>query len=237
MRRSGALHFGGGYVDTDAVATEELSQSLVRILSEESLVLDVGANRGQFARQLLASVSCTVLCLEPVESAFIDLCSLADRESRITPVNLGVAETTGPIDFFVTESDVGSSLLEPVPDQSSKWATFATRQIINATRLDDFIEDRGLEYISLVKTDCQGTDGRVLASAGRFLSPECIGALLVEINFHKFYDGQDSLASIFELAQDHGYFLAGFYRHFNREGWLWWADALFLPDRPPFSTQ
>ena len=224
-------------MDTDARADAERAQGLARILSEESLVLDVGANRGQFAQQLLSSVSCSVLCLEPVESAFIELCALADREPRITPVNLGVAEATGEIDFFVTESDVGSSLLRPVPKQSSKWATFAARQTIQATRLDDFIEDRGLGHVSLVKTDCQGADGRVLASAGKLLTPDRIGALLVEVNFHAFYEGQDSVASIFELTQARGYFLAGFYRHFNREGWLWWADALFLPSRAPFSTQ
>lgn len=221
----------------DTVADGERAQAMARILTPESLVLDIGANRGQFAQQLLSAVPCQMYCFEPVKAAFDDLATLAESVPSIRPINLGVAEITGEVDFYVQESDLGSSLLEPVPDQSSRWATLATQQRVPVTRLDDWLESSGLAFVDLLKTDCQGADAQVLRSAGRFLNPDHIGALLVELNFHAFYQDQDSVASVFDLAANNGYFLGGFFRHVNREGWLWWADALFLPNRAPFSTQ
>jgi FkbM family methyltransferase len=223
--------------DIDALADAERADALSRLLDTDSIVFDIGANRGQFARQLLAAVPCTVVCFEPVQAAFDDLVTIARDLPSIQPVRLGVAETSGEVDFFVQESDLGSSLLEPVPDQSSKWATAAARQRVPVTRLDDYLDANGPDFVNLLKTDCQGADAQVLRSAGRHLNPDRIGALLVELNFHAFYQGQDSVSDVLDVATDHGYFLAGFFRHVNREGWLWWADALFLPNRAPFSTQ
>ncbi len=224
-------------MNTDDIADAERRESLGRILTDRSVVIDVGANRGQFAKQLLSEVSCSIICFEPGDEAFADLTDYASTDPRITPVKLGVSDTTGTVDFFISESDLGSSLLTPVPDQSSKWATLSAPTTISATRLDDYIEDNGVGFVDLLKTDCQGADRQVIESAGRFLDPDHIGALLVELNFHAFYENQDSVGSIFELAHARGYFPAAIFRHVNREGWLWWADALFLPSRPPFSTQ
>ena len=221
----------------DDIADSERRESLCRILTESSTVLDVGANRGQFAKQLLSGVSCSIISFEPGDAAFEDLSAFAATDPRVRPVKLVVADTTGSVEFFVQESDLGSSLLPPVPDQSSQWATFLKTTVVEATRLDDFIDANELGFVDLLKTDCQGADRRVLESAGAHLAPDDIGALLVELNFHAFYEGQDSVGSVFDLAYDHGYFLASMFRHVNREGWLWWADALFLPNRPPFSTQ
>jgi len=221
----------------DDIADSERRESLSRILTASSTVLDVGANRGQFAKQLLSGVNCSIISFEPGGAAFEDLSAFAAKDPRVRPVKLVVAETTGSIEFFVQESDLGSSLLPPVPGQTSRWATFLETTVVESTRLDDFIDGNDLGFIDLLKTDCQGADRRVLESAGAHLVPDDIGALLVELNFHAFYEGQDSVGSVFDLANDHGYFLASMFRHFNREGWLWWADALFLPNRPPFSTQ
>lgn len=221
----------------DGAADAERAQALARILDAESVVFDVGANRGQFARQLLAAVPCTMICFEPVQAAYDDLVAASRELPGITPVRLGIAETTGEVDFFVQQSDLGSSLLEPVAGQSSQWATASERQRVPVTRLDDYLDAHGPTFVDLLKTDCQGADAQVLRSAGRHLNPDRIGALLVELNFHAFYQGQDSMSDVLDVATEGGYFLAGFFRHVNREGWLWWADALFLPNRAPYSTQ
>lgn len=221
---------------SDTVADAERQAALVRILSGGGVVLDIGANRGQFARELLATSDVSVICFEPVDAAFDDLCALAHHEPRISPRKLAVATSTGSADFHVQRSDVGSSLLEPLPNQGSQWLTASEVLSVDTTRLDDFMTREGLANISLLKSDSQGYDKRVIESAGAFLNPGCIGAVLVEVNFHQFYRDQDSFSSLLDLMHSSGYFLAGLYRHFNRSGWLWWADVLFLPNEAPFST-
>lgn len=223
-------------MDHDAIADTERAEALARILSPDSLVLDVGANRGQFARQILAVSPCRFICFEPVAAAYDDLVSYAAEQPLIEPVRLGVAMTSGEASFFVSRGDTGSSLLPPVPGQASQWATYDHSETIEVTRLDEFMAARGIDRVDLLKTDCQGTDRQVLESAGDLLHPDHIGALLVELNFHTFYEDQESAASVIDLADQRGYFLAGFFRHVNREGWLWYADGLFLPRRAPYAT-
>jgi hypothetical protein len=134
------------------------------------------------------------------------------------------------------ESFLGSSLLPAVPGQDSTWLHETNQIEVPTTRLDTFIESRGLSYISLLKTDAEGKDLTVLESAGKYLEPKFIQALLVEVSFHQFHVGQEPYWKILELAASRGYFLAGFYPHFNRKEWLWWADILFLPNTEKFST-
>jgi len=223
----------------DESADAERREALRSILTPNSIVLDVGANRGQFALDLLTVQKSQIFCFEPLPAAFAHLEGLQKFHPEIKPIQMAVSDFTGETEFHVTEGDVGSSLLAPVANQTSQWLTPSSTGVISiqSTRLDDWIVTQDIGKVDLLKSDAQGFDGRVIESAGKFLNPDSIGAILVELNFHTFYEGQDSFYGIMENLCTKGYFFAGMFRHFNRAGWLWWADALFLPDREPFSTQ
>lgn len=223
-------------LNTDLLADGERRVALQRLLQQGSLVIDVGANRGQFAQEVLEIQDVSIICFEPGAEAFKSLRALAADNPKITPENMAVSEVTGTADFYVQRSDFGSSLLKPVKDQSSEWLTLDSVVRVQTIRLDDYMSKRGISKIALLKSDAQGFDQRVLASAGARLNPQHIGSILVEVNFHHFYVGQDSFAGLLELLSEAGYFVAGVFRHFNRSGWLWWADVLFLPNAAPFST-
>ena len=221
----------------DALADSERAAALARVVPAGGIVLDVGANRGQFALELLSVVSCTVLAFEPVPAAFSDLQEVARAHPSIRPLPYAISDLDGTAELNVQESDVGSSLLTPLANQSSKWLTSSTTVTVETRRLDSLLTEEGLQHVDLLKSDAQGFDGRVIASAGRFLDPDNIGAILVETNFHAFYEGQDAFYDVMRMICERGYFLAGFFRHYNHSGWLWWADVLYLPNRAPFSTQ
>jgi hypothetical protein len=97
--------------------------------------------------------------------------------------------------------------------------------------LDEFINTRvigGEKKIDLLKSDAQGADLDVLRSAGEFLIPEKIRSVLVEINFANFYHGQNPYYDVLALLDRSGYKPARFYPYRAHDGWLWWADALFI---------
>ncbi len=221
----------------DDTADRECHDALSRILTPDSIVLDVGANLGQFATSLLSVQVCTTYCFEPVPEPRAAIEALAAAHPNIIPVNLAVSDRTGPTQFRVMAAHDGSSMLEPLAGQTSQWLTPKETIEVESTRLDDFMRARRIDKVDLLKSDAQGYDGHVLESAGDFLTPDHIQAILVEVNFHSFYEGQDSFERIMEICTGHGYFLAGIFRHYNYSNWLWWADALFLPNRAPFSTQ
>lgn len=129
------------------------------------------------------------------------------------------------------EGDEGSSLLEPLPEQPSRWLT--TREVINVAtiRLDTSIERTfgGDSTVALLKVDAQGADLDVLASAGEFLTPGRIGAVHAEVNFRDFYKDQNAFWEVVRLLDERGYRIARIYDTTAHDGWWWMGDALLIP--------
>lgn len=218
----------------DMLATSrQLAHDLQRIIAANDVVLDVGANRGQFAQEVLQMLpDVKIFSFEPVPAAYEELKSLAEKYHQIIPVKRAVSLQNGQSTFFVTASDEGSSLLEPLPNQPSQWATLDRRISVETIRLDAFIENENLAIpgggIALLKSDAQGSDLDVILSAGNFLDPQFIKSILVEINFVNFYHGQQHYHDIFSTLDNAGYRMAWMYPHRAYDEWLWWADVLFI---------
>jgi len=219
--------------EDSAANSKAMKRDLSRLLTPNSTILDIGANRGQFALEVLSVISeIKIYSFEPGYEAFNDLKALSSNYKQIIPIESAVSVKTGKATFYVTESDVGSSLLEPLPNQPSKWLTLAKKTTVNTTRLDDFINTEKLDdpntAISLLKIDAQGADLDVIISAGKFLNPKSIKAILVESNFRIFYDSQQPFCESFAELDRNGYRLAWLYPYRAHDEWFWWADALFI---------
>lgn len=227
---SSSIYFRPDLEEADTVAADAaIERDFARILGDKSLVFDIGANRGQFAEKVLTiKPDATVYSFEPVPDAFKDLKILSEIKTGIVPKQLAVSEITGDVTIHVMMSDVGSSLLQPLPGQSSKWLTPAHDILAQSTRLDDFINANGFSKIDLLKSDAQGADLAVLKSAGKYFNPEFIKAIFVELNMRDFYSGQSNFGDIISEVTKKGFRLAWFYPHRSHDEWLWWADALFI---------
>jgi hypothetical protein len=113
--------FMGDINSLDELADSELRGALKKILTPGGIVLDVGANRGQFALDVLSVQTCKIFCFEPLPDAFRYLQILQDSHPQINPVQLAVSNVSGEAEFHVTAGDVGSSLLAPMENQGSQW--------------------------------------------------------------------------------------------------------------------
>lgn len=216
----------------DTLATSrQLHHDLQRIIPANSVILDVGANRGQFAEEVLQVLpGVRIYSFEPVPEAYDKLTLLSEKHPQVMPVKRAVSLRAGQSTFFVTASDVGSSLLEPLSNQPSQWLTLDKQISVETIRLDNFIEKESLALggVSLLKSDAQGSDLDVILSMGDFLNPQFLQSILVEINFTKFYHGQQSYYDIFSALDSAGYRMAWMYPHRAHDEWLWWADILFI---------
>lgn len=223
--------------DRDLESEVELWAALERLLpkSRRARVMDIGANEGQFITELSKIVEVEALCVEPGNDAYQRLKLNISSLPGVEAVQLAIAETAGQQDFYESESGVGSSLIRPIAGQQSSWArTVGTTKVATA-RLDGVMSDWG-QTLDLLKVDTQGTDLRVLRSAGERLSPDSVAAVLVAVNLHPIYEHQDSFAGVLAELEPRGYFLAELFRYYNRLGWLWYADALFLPQTAQYAT-
>lgn len=217
--------------EDDQASHAAIARDLGRLLRAGDVVVDVGANRGQFALEVLGiCADVSIYSFEPGAEAFAALQQEAKTHPQIKPCSQAISSTTGEADLFVTKSDVGSSLLKPLPGQPSQWLTPSHTARVRTTRLDDFIVSAKMPAIKLLKSDAKGLDLKVLQSAGTFLRPAFVHAVLVELNFRKFYDAQGTVPELLGELAERGYRLAWLYPHRDHDKWLWWADALFIPE-------
>ncbi len=214
------------------IQNKKLQKDLSSILSDNSIIIDIGANRGQFLSEIIdIKKNLEIHCFEPVSAAYNELKTLYPNRENIYFHKKAVTLKSGTVNFTVTECDVGSSVLVPYKNQSSKWLTVDHVEQVEATRLDDFLSTGTMinKTIDLLKIDAQGHDLNVIESAGSFLDPNHVKALLIEVSFRNFYENQCSFHDILRYADTNNYRLAWLYQHLAYDGFLWWADALFLP--------
>lgn len=154
-------------------------------------IIDVGANRGQFA--LVASrrfPNARLICFEPQLGPLRVLARVMARHRHLTTVNIALADTQEPSVLHVTQADDSSSLLPVTTLQVATFPGTAVVESVKVTtrRLDDVLQTSDLKRPTLLKIDVQGTELAVIAGAGRLL--EQVDTIIVECSFVELYKHQ-----------------------------------------------
>ena len=213
---------------------------LARFLADQAidLVLDVGANRGQFAQGLFeAGFSGRVVSFEALPSAHAELTANARARPetwRVAPA-VALSDREGEAEFFVNYSDATSSLLPPSRQSIESIAGLQPAGAVRVMqrRLDDFSADYEFAaHRSFLKIDVQGGERLVLAGAAQTLR-EVVG-LVVEVSFVPLYEGQPLAFEIVAELQSLGfqiYDVAVAYRDSDTFQLIQADIVLFHPDR------
>ena len=127
-------------------------------LDEESVVLDIGANTGEFAH-VCARYGARVLCFEPDPSVYKCLVRNVADAAGVETHDVVVWKEDGEVAFG----------LAPERHDSSVFAEGAPRVMRRAQRLDSFAKAQGLGRVTLLKCDAEGAEPEVLEGAGDFL--------------------------------------------------------------------
>ncbi len=174
-------------------AANELAQLLKE--TKASVVLDVGANEGQFAQGLRkAGYQGQIHSFEPVSAAFAKLQQAAITDDGWHAHNHGFASTECVQEINVLESTKLSSLLTPNDCGAILGGdvkdTVVKRESVKLTRLDSFLEQwpgsLGEERVFL-KMDTQGFDLQVFEGLGAKVGN--IVGLQSEISLRPLYAG------------------------------------------------
>ena len=151
------------YADSDAFARNQLLNSL-----GPSLVVDVGANTGQYASELrMAGYTGPILSIEPLDDAYQALVQRASGDDtwQCLQAALGAASTQSVI--HVSANSMSSSLatmssehLQAAPDSAT-----IREQTVSVRRFDELTEVASSARVFL-KIDTQGFEEQVLAGIG-----------------------------------------------------------------------
>jgi FkbM family methyltransferase len=181
------------------------------------LVIDVGANEGQFGRTLRGLIGYTgrILSFEPVATAFGELqqaCGL-DPAWEAFPIALGAERGCLPI--HIGNSTLFSSFLQSNPylrERFGEGTEGREQQTAEVHRLDAFLQTLDLDLNQarmLLKMDTQGFDLQVFAGAAGVLSR--VVALQSELSAIPIYRGMPPLTQSLATFEKEGFQVSGLY--------------------------
>jgi FkbM family methyltransferase len=192
-------------------------------------IVDVGANRGQFAlvaRKIFpkAKIQSFEPLAEPVQ-VFKRIFE-QDPNTTIYPFAIGPTKMTSTI--HITNDDDSSSMLPITKMQSGMFPGAAEKEIrqVMVYPLSELIDPASIPFASLLKIDVQGYELDVLQGCEDIL--EKFSYLYVECSFIELYEGQALAHQIIAWLQERGFILSSIHNLFyGKNGMAIQGDFLF----------
>lgn len=158
------MNYGGGHSPHDSGELHFLNY-VKKKSGEEIIVLDVGANIGQYATLVnrVFNSKSTIYSFEPVKFTFSCLEKNTEKLGNVIPVNKGVSEFSGKTEiFYEGKGSVQSSIIQ---DDISKHS-----EIIELTTVDEFCKDNQIKKVDLLKLDIEGSEYNALRGATKAIN-------------------------------------------------------------------
>ena len=164
------------------------------------VAIDIGGNLGEWMAPLAAAGSeGRVYAFEPVPvlaDALAKTARLNGHGATVEIVRVAVADATGEARFNMTMAAGGDGALSGLSSGGGETVPTIT--------LDDFMAERGLDRLDLIKIDVEGAERRVLEGARRTLET-CKPRLV----FESGHESAGDRAAIADLLDGAGYDLVG----------------------------
>lgn len=180
-----------------------------------NLVLDIGANKGQFGKSIRGFYSGTIISFEPVSSTFQKLQTAASSDPawRVMQIALGSVERKQEIN--VSPQDVFSSFLKNNKYCSSQFGNESVHnetELVSVRRLDKLLEEMIPDIHNkriFIKMDTQGYDLEVFKGATGIL--KSIVAIQSEVSLIPIYDGMPHWTDSISAYEQSGFSVVGMF--------------------------
>lgn len=197
------------------------------------LIIDVGANLGQFAQEMRGKFpKAHIVSFEPNPQAFAELDAWAKADGNARAFNCAIGEASGVLEMNVHVDHTASSSLLSTSEREMSLFPQTKRQervSVDVRRLDDLLAEEGIAVgpLTFLKFDVQGFEEKAMRGAPKTLA--AVGAMLTEVLLENLYEGQADFLDLALLARDAGLRYAGNYEQVvGDEGQVMWLDAMFI---------
>lgn len=172
-------------------------------------VVDVGANRGQFALFCRTEFpQARIISFEPLSAPAARFRKIFGDDELVTLHEVALGSVAGRSMMHVTAEDDGSSLLAVGGNQAILFGTReVASQAVTVRRLDEIVTPAMLSTAALLKIDVQGFEMEVLRGSVGILS--LFGSVYVECSYLELYSGQALVNEAIEFLHSSGFALAG----------------------------
>jgi FkbM family methyltransferase len=164
------LNYGnGGSIEDSGEIT--LLKSLAKKYTESRtyIIFDVGANQGDYTSNLLNHIAINdlqVWCFEPLLNTFQKLQSKHASKSNVFLNNIGFSNQNDTIPLYIDKNISEISSLFPLERESGAAEKLSDYELVSIRKIDDFLAEKNIPYIDLLKLDIEGNELNALLGAG-----------------------------------------------------------------------
>jgi len=179
-----------------------------------NLILDVGANEGDYASEAReAGYRGRIISFEPLSSSFNILRKNSGKDPLWSCENMAVGSLDGDMEINVAGRTTSSSLLPMLPLHTTicPESAYISKEKVRVTRIDSLAgklfkpEDK-----ILLKADVQGYEKQVLQGSERIM--DSVQAIELELSFLPLYEGAPLAYEMLDKLKSYGFIPAGFSR-------------------------
>lgn len=201
-------------------------------------IIDVGANKGQFAEFLASRFpEAHIYSFEPLPKPFEDLNKWAEshknkKKQRVDVFNLALGDEEGVMEILCHEEHTPSSSFLQTTEFLEKIYPLTKKQVhipVKITTLDLWRKCHNIKLQSeiLIKLDVQGFEDRVIKGGKETF--KIAKACILELNIDQLYKDQASCKDIFVSLYNLGYHYAGnLDQSFAKDMHVISVDAVFV---------
>lgn len=209
----------------------------VKLLRSEAIevVLDVGANAGQYAQRLRsAGYAGRIVSFEPLSQAFATLERAAAHDPQWDTHRLALSDADGAAEIHVAANSWSSSLLDMGEQHlaSAPESAYVSSEQIPTAKLDTIWDEvLGAGARPFLKLDVQGFEMHVLRGAEDHLNR--LAGVQAELSLVHLYEGDSLWRDVVDHLEARGFELAGLEPGFEDpdSGRMLQADGIFLRRR------
>ncbi len=196
--------------------------------NKQPLMIDVGANRGDFTASILRiKPEAKVVAVEPEPNCAALFRKRYSGDPRVSLIEAALGDEEGAISLNVCRDDRLGSLLSPCDSvkQSYPEGVFDIIEVrkVQMTLLDSIVPPN--IRVAMLKLDVQGYEEKVLKGGSAVLQ-RC-DSVMFEFNYQEHYEGQADWSSLHQLLTKHSFKLHGVSAPFFAEGKPMWADVFY----------
>jgi FkbM family methyltransferase len=195
-----------GYEVRQYTPLRSLAAARERLLDGIDVVLDVGANAGQYGEGLRErGYRGRLVSLEPVAEAYAELRRRAAADGAWEAVRVAASDADGELTLNVTDDSRSTSVL-PRNERFADKPGWAPKEsvTVEARRLDGLLgELLRPDERAYLKLDVQGYERNVLDGAGAALAR--FEAIELELSVTPLYEGQPGLTEMLPLLAERGF--------------------------------
>lgn len=196
-------------------------------ISDKLIIFDIGANIGQTSLKFNSYYpDSEIYCFEPIKSTFELLQKNVKQMVNIRPYNFAFGENPDEVEIFHRENSEWNSLVFELNETAKKNGS--TSEVIKIETIDNFLKNKSIHKIHILKSDTEGFDMSVLRGAVNSLKNQVFEYLYLEVGLRNGDKQHTYLVEMINYLENFNYRFSGLFEKVYMDGLvLCYANALF----------